>query len=297
VRKKKESLEKERAALKERMERVQAKPPPTVSETSQMNASMEEELRKLEAQLKGGSDIASLQAKKDEVMVKHRKAVYGVDLCFMMDCTYSMDPWIEITKKKILDLAQNLKNIPARVEPTFRVAFLGYRDLKDKEQFVFVDFFELSDTPAVIKFQKVLEGTAAEGGNDFPENIAGAMKYVLEKVSWRASTKLVIHFTDAPCHGKKYHDYRDDYPNGDPNGLVPEELLLKFAGKSITYYFGEIGEETRKMTNIFSNFMRENQQGLMFEVVPMEAGVDSFLPKVINSVSQSMTRSGLFGME
>lgn len=42
------------------------------------------------------------------------------------------------------------------------------------------------------------------------------------KLSWRSSTKLVIHFGDAPAHGSKYHApyLRDDHLAGDPSGRV-----------------------------------------------------------------------------
>lgn len=40
------------------------------------------------------------------------------------------------------------------------------------------------------------------------------------KLSWRSSTKLLIHFGDAPAHGNQYHSRREDdnYPAGDPSG-------------------------------------------------------------------------------
>ena len=44
------------------------------------------------------------------------------------------------------------------------------------------------------------------------------MQNTLE-LSWKASTRLVIHFCDAPCHGTPYHDGCLDYfPAGDPAG-------------------------------------------------------------------------------
>lgn len=40
------------------------------------------------------------------------------------------------------------------------------------------------------------------------------------KLSWRSSTKLLIHFGDAPAHGTKYHNGQsgDSHPGGDPTG-------------------------------------------------------------------------------
>lgn len=40
------------------------------------------------------------------------------------------------------------------------------------------------------------------------------------KLSWRSSTKLLIHFGDAPAHGRQYHApcVHDNYLAGDPSG-------------------------------------------------------------------------------
>ena len=43
--------------------------------------------------------------------------------------------------------------------------------------------------------------------------------------------------SDAPCHGKKYHDADDSYPNGCPKGLVLEDLMKEFYGKKIQFTF------------------------------------------------------------
>jgi len=271
---------------------------PTVSETSKMNGSLEEEIRRLQRELGEKSDITELQMQKEQALQQRQKVLYGVDLCFIMDCTGSMRPWIEAAKNKIRELAAAVKNIKTTKKPHFRIAFLGYRDIDHGPQrYVPIDFFDLEDQGAVAKFQKVLSETKPIGGNDPAEDIAGAMNYVLSRMSWKSSTRLVIHFADAPCHGKKYHDIYDRFPEGDPDGLVPEDLLEKFAGKTITYYFGEIDPDTRKMTTILTNHMTRLQKGAMFHVIPMNSGVESFLPRVVESITQSMTQSGLFGME
>ena len=39
--------------------------------------------------------------------------------------------------------------------------------------------------------------------------------------------RFTFFITDAPCHGKKYHDgFGDDYPKGCPNGLDIEKQML-----------------------------------------------------------------------
>lgn len=43
---------------------------------------------------------------------------------------------------------------------------------------------------------------------------------------FRAQTRMIIHFADAPCHGSQYHSMRDDYPGGDPHGEQLHAPLL-----------------------------------------------------------------------
>ena len=49
----------------------------------------------------------------------------------------------------------------------------------------------------------------------------------------------MFHIFDAPCHGTKYHDLNgfmgDSYPNGDPHGLVIEDLMKEFYTKDISF--------------------------------------------------------------
>lgn len=53
------------------------------------------------------------------------------------------------------------------------------------------------------------------GGGDTPEDIAGAFDHAL-KQEWQAKSRYCVLVADAPCHGKKYHNVDDSYPDGDP---------------------------------------------------------------------------------
>ncbi len=67
-----------------------------------------------------------------------------------------------------------------------------------------------------------------------------------------SSTRLLVHFADAPCHGTTYHTLDDDYPDGDPNGLNPIKLLEKLCLFRVDYYFAQINKTTEQMTNILA---------------------------------------------
>ena len=55
----------------------------------------------------------------------------------------------------------------------------------------------------------------------------GSAEAILDPEVRRSSTKLLIHFGDAPAHGTQYHNGRagDDYPAGDPKGKLQVDML------------------------------------------------------------------------
>ena len=56
-----------------------------------------------------------------------------LDLCLLMDCTSSMQVWIERSKDTLKDIINNIK--ASNPELDVRVGFVGYRDIKDDERF------------------------------------------------------------------------------------------------------------------------------------------------------------------
>lgn len=57
----------------------------------------------------------------------------------------------------------------------------------------------------------------------------------------------MFHIFDAPCHGKKYCDGWDSYPNGSPEGLELEPLMREFRDKSIAFTCIKLNEQCNKM--------------------------------------------------
>jgi len=274
--------------------------PPTATDANQAQQLKEkqDELNKLKAMLANSGDISALQAMEAEERKKYEKKQYGVDVCFVMDCTGSMAPWINAARDKIILLSQELKYIPARKPPHIRVGFLGYRDIDlGSDRYVPLDFMDFSIDSNVQRFQTELAKIKPMGNQDTAEDVTGAMNYVLNRFAWQASTRLVIHFGDAPCHGSRYHDLSSDcFKGGDPDGYVPEKLLEGFASKSIFYYFGEICADTNKMCNIFKNHLTGLGKGEYFLIKSMKGGPNDFIPAVVKSVTETMQKSQIFGM-
>ena len=185
------------------------------------------------------------------VLSEYQKKIYAnqeLDIMFICDCTGSMDPWILAVKKEIKNIISYIIDNNPNVK--IKMSFLGYRDIKDKKRFEIQDF-----TDDFTSLENFISKIKADGGGDFPEDIAGALDKAL-KLSWRKnSAKYCLLIADAPCHGEKYRDedYEDDYPDGDPNGLTPEFLISDFALKNIILYFIKITNDNDVMNEIFNN--------------------------------------------
>ncbi len=81
-----------------------------------------------------------------------------------------------------------------------------------------------------------------------------------------ACIQVLIHFADAPCHGKEYHDGNigDSYPEGDPARLNEWELMHDIKKLDIQYWFGYIHKKkTNKMIQKFNEALRGVSSNLM----------------------------------
>ena len=86
-------------------------------------------------------------------------------------------------------------------------------------------------------------------GDDYCENLTGALKYGLQNLN--LSNKLaMIHvfiMTDAPCHGKQYHDFTSTLNDRFLNN-VEENSLEKIIGyyyqlsRSVSFTFLKIAD-------------------------------------------------------
>jgi len=196
-----------------------------------------------------------------------------------------MSPFINAVKTKIFEIIKEVKNIQG--DAFLRFAFVGYKDHCDgADRVVRADFVEkIPGSP----FELTVAQVQASGGGDGPEDIAGGLEEATQ-CSWRSSTRLLIHFADAPCHGNQYHNGMvDDYPAGDPRGLIPEQLLHILINKRVDYYFMRINSSTQTMVQKFEAEYKAT--GKNFAIHPVDSNAKDFVPKVVNSISSSMARS------
>lgn len=169
-----------------------------------------------------------------------------VDFCFLLDCTSSMSTYIEQvteTINQIMDyLTEKFKHFK------MRLAFVGYKDFDVDERIIICPFLEDVDL-----FKMVLSQVNAEGGKDECEDVFGGL-FECTKLDWVNQTRILFHFCDAPCHGRRFHndDCEDLYPDGDPTGLRIDTILKKLNHLGINYFFAEINSKTEKMIQEFN---------------------------------------------
>jgi len=173
----------------------------------------------------------------------------------MIDFTNTMELCMEAVKLQLTHFLENVRNrFP---ESEIRVSLVGYRDLIDREKrFVIKDF---SIDPAEIS--SVLETEKAEGGGDIPEDVLGALLEV-KKLNWQSERRVLVHITDAPCHGANYHDFKDDiYPYNDAAGYddqLCEEILSELNEKGVRYLLiTKNSRATDKMALVFRDALED----------------------------------------
>ena len=179
------------------------------------------------------------------------------DILFILDITESMQDLLDETRNSIKYISENIKKEYPGI--LIRFAFEGYRDFEDMktgEKYYTIDFETDLDV-----FKKKLEEIVAKGGWDDAEDVLGGL-HSGYNMSWRSNARLAILICDAPCHGKKYHDndVEDNYPNGDPNGLILEDLMKKYVEKNINLVLTRIDDYTDKMFKIMKDSYNEESQ-------------------------------------
>ena len=164
-----------------------------------------------------------------------------LDLLFIMDITESMQDLLDETRDSIKYILDKIKRDSPGIDVRF--AYEGYRDfadLKAGQKYYTIDFETDLDL-----FKSKLNEITAIGGGDDAEDVAGGLNAGL-KMNWRSNARYAILIADAPGHGNQYHDneVQDDYGDGDPNGLVIEELMEKYVDNNINLCLTKIDEYT-----------------------------------------------------
>jgi hypothetical protein len=214
-----------------------------------------------------------------------------VDLCFLMDATSSMTPWINLTKQKISEIITSVKvKYPSA---KFYISVVAYRDFDQGEK----SFQVLPFTNETTEVETFLSTVEARGGADEAEDINGGFQRLLE-LEWHNRTKVLIHFADAPCHGSRFANESDDHPSPSTD-MDWGKIFVEVKSLGIDYYFMQIRSKTIKMTNTFREIWDESgvyyknykQRPVVFKVQSIEDKADIFVERIEGSIMDSIHRS------
>ena len=187
----------------------------------------------------------------------------SLDLLFIMDLTGSMGPYIEQAKQNIINI---MNRIPIECPGiSINLGYIGYRDIAEinLNYIVNIDFSQNYQ-----KLQNNIKDVIADGGGgDGPEEVAWAIEKAIEK-NWNSDARYSILVADAPCHGTKYHNGGDAYPDGVPGSKNIEILINELAAKNISLYCMKITEYTDIMYKLFADIY-SNYQNCEFQIVEM----------------------------
>lgn len=184
----------------------------------------------------------------------------NVDLAVMLDCTGSMGSYIQMCQKKIKDIISQVKEAYCKSE--IRISIVAYRDFCDKNRFEILSF-----TSSLNDAKIFLDKLKADGGGDTPEDVNGAFQKALFEIEWKSTVRLLVHIADAPCHGKKFHNCDDSFPDGHPSDFPWEKIFERLVELRIDYLFLKVLDITNKMFNLFSEIAKEkgfDKYGLTF---------------------------------
>lgn len=195
----------------------------------------------------------------------------NVQLCFLLDCTASMQVWIDAARDEIYSILAETRQEYSDAD--FEVAFVGYRDYGDTVQHIVYPF-----TRDIEDMRIKISHTDAIGGWDTAEDVAGGLERAVGLFSNtpRTGVRHIVHILDAPPHGAQFHGsrVRDRYPNGDPNGNDPLRWIREMCRKTIDYTIVKVDDCIDTMVDVFHNSYMSNDSS--FRVLDLRPRRRSF---------------------
>ncbi|ORY24573.1 hypothetical protein BCR39DRAFT_546539 [Naematelia encephala] len=157
-----------------------------------------------------------------------------IDLCFILDCTGSMQRYINSVRDHIFSICDMIRGEEGLSGPDdLRVAIINYRDHPPQDSTYVYQFFQF--TSDITEVQTYLKGLSAAGGGDGPEAVTAGMAASLTKLEWRRqAARMVVLIADAPPHG--IGESGDQIKTGDPDGHDPLVVARAMAQHGITLF-------------------------------------------------------------
>ena len=214
-----------------------------------------------------------------------------LDLLFIMDITNSMDIFLDQAKNGILDMIKEIQKQCPGID--IFLGFIGYRDFIDLD--FGEDYINLEFTKDYESIRNNISSVKAEGGGDTAEDLCGAFDLAKNK-DWVGKSRISILVTDSPCHGKKYHELKEDednYPEGDRLQRNIEDYIKFFAQNEISLYCLKINTSTDKMFTEFKKIYESNKSKDSKNNFVIEKGKKIFNIVTENAIKTFQNRKNL----
>jgi Mg-chelatase subunit ChlD len=215
-----------------------------------------------------------------------------LDLVFVVDNTGSMGPYIDVTKRKILEIIRTIKK--EELCHRLRVGLVSYRDHPPEESTFVTQKYELS--PDTGKIEQNIMQMSADGGGDGPEAVDDAMDAANRMEFLLDAAKVVVLVADAPPHGV---EEGDRWPKGPPSGIKWDVEAKKAYDKGIVYHtvgcFPEVNnykhavrvfQEIAKMTQ--GKFFPLNEAELLVKIITGVAIEEIYKIAIQKSILEEM---------
>jgi hypothetical protein len=174
----------------------------------------------------------------------------AADICFVCDITGSMDRYITLLRKILIDFLNNITNI---INTKPRIAFIGYRDKKDKTQIESKGF--TLDYEQMVDFIKNID---CDGGGDTCEDLVTPLREVLS-LDWSSDLNYIYLITDSPTHGKSYHNkgISDDYLDDDKDKLL-EKVVAHYRRNKLNLVVAKCNDSVDIMIDVIKKILQLN---------------------------------------
>jgi len=216
---------------------------------------------------------------KEELKTKTEKFINQsrLDILFIIDSTNSINTFLKDIKQNFLKIIDEIiTKCPTSIMHVGFIAYTDFSELYFGISYKDVDFIKITKNEEGKKeiFQKINE-LKSDGGGDTCEDLTGAFQLSLKK-SWQGFSKFAILATDAPCHGKEFHDpeIEDNYPEGDPEKRDIKKYVQEFAEREIYLFCAEYDKSTEKMFGIFKEIYNQNKNKNSKCQITIQSGKD-----------------------
>ena len=212
-----------------------------------INNNIEKMIYELEKTKKENKDIQDEVYKRTKDFLNQTR----LDILFIIDCTNSVNLYLEEIKSNFTNMIQNIQTICPMA--TIYIGFIGYLDHMDK--MLGLEYINIELTTDLNSITQKIESLKSTGGGDISEDIAGAFEMALKK-DWQGISRFAILAADASCHGVEFHGRVDDkkydnYPEGDPENRDIKKFVRNFAEKNISLFCAKFSDDTDMMFDIF----------------------------------------------